>query len=113
MHTGRLETLIETIKGEGLIDILVNNAGFDRPGTTSRVDRKGFGEVLGIHVLVPFVLTKLLLPGMRGAGWGRIINISSIYGLTGAKGEAAYCTAKAAVIGMTKTRRARSRPRTA
>ena len=103
MHTGKLKALMDAIKGEASIDILVNNAGFDRPGTTSRVDRKGFGEVLGIHVLVPFLLTKLLLPGMREAGWGRIINISSIYGLTGAKGEAAYCTAKAAVIGMTKT----------
>ena len=85
------------------VDILVNNAGFDRPGTTARVDRRGFGEVLGIHVLVPFLLIKLLLPGMRSAGWGRIINISSIYGLSGAKGEAAYCTAKAAVIGLTKS----------
>ena len=40
---------------------------------------------------------------MRAAKWGRIINISSIYGLLGAKGEAAYATAKAAVVGLTKT----------
>jgi len=103
MHTGKLTRLVEALKGEGLIDILVNNAGFDRPGTTSRVDRKAFNDVLGIHVVVPFLLVRLLLPDMRNAGWGRIINISSIYGLSGAKGEAAYCTAKAAVIGLTKT----------
>jgi 3-oxoacyl-[acyl-carrier protein] reductase len=103
MHTEKLTRLIGTIEARARVDILVNNAGFDRPGTTARVDRRGFGEVLGIHVLVPFLLTKLLLPRMRSAGWGRIINISSIYGLSGAKGEAAYCTAKAAVIGLTKS----------
>jgi 3-oxoacyl-[acyl-carrier protein] reductase len=103
MHTEKLRRLVGTIEGKARVDILVNNAGFDRPGTTARVDKRGFGEVLGIHVLVPFLLTKLLLPGMRSAGWGRIINISSIYGLSGAKGEAAYCTAKAAVIGLTKS----------
>ena len=103
MHTEKLRRLVGTIEGKARVDILVNNAGFDRPGTTARVDKRGFGEVLGIHVLVPFLLTKLLLPRMRSAGWGRIINISSIYGLSGAKGEAAYCTAKAAVIGLTKS----------
>jgi 3-oxoacyl-[acyl-carrier protein] reductase len=103
MHTEKLRRLIGTIEAGGPVDILVNNAGFDRPGTTARVDRRGFSAVLGIHVLVPFLLIKLLLPAMRRAGWGRIINISSIYGLSGAKGEAAYCTAKAAVIGLTKS----------
>jgi NAD(P)-dependent dehydrogenase (short-subunit alcohol dehydrogenase family) len=49
MHTGKLTRLVEALKGEGLIDILVNNAGFDRPGTTSRVDRKAFNDVLGIY----------------------------------------------------------------
>ena len=49
------------------------------------------------------MLIKLLLPDMRARKWGRIVNISSVYGLSGAKGEAAYSTAKAAVIGLTKT----------
>jgi NAD(P)-dependent dehydrogenase (short-subunit alcohol dehydrogenase family) len=67
------------------------------------MDRRSFNEVLGIHVLVPFLLAKLFLPGMRAAGWGRVINISSVYGTLGAKGEVAYCSAKAAVIGLTKS----------
>jgi 3-oxoacyl-[acyl-carrier protein] reductase len=103
MHAEKLGCLIEETKSEAKIDILVNNAGFDRPGVTARVDRRGFNEVLGIHVLVPFFLTKLLLPDMRAAGWGRIINISSVYGVSGAKGEVAYCAAKAAVVGLTKS----------
>ena len=84
------------------IDILVNNAGFDRPGTIAKISTEEFCEVLNIHVMVPFVLIQLLLPEMREAGWGRIINVSSIYALTGAKAEVAYSTAKAGVIGLTK-----------
>jgi 3-oxoacyl-[acyl-carrier protein] reductase len=85
------------------IDILVNNAGFDRPGTTAKIDRKGLDEVLAIHVTVPLTLIQLFLPYMQAAGWGRIINVSSIYGLIGGKGEVAYSTAKAGVIGLTKS----------
>ena len=98
-----LEVLIEKIKSKTAIDILVNNAGFDEPGVTSKIDKSRFDAVLGIHVGVPFVLIKLLLPEMRARKWGRIVNISSVYGLSGAKGEVAYSAAKAAVIGLTKT----------
>jgi len=85
------------------IDILVNNAGFDRPGTTARIDRAGFEAVLGIHLTVPLCLIQFVLPSMRSRKWGRIINVSSIYGLIGAKGEVAYSTAKAGLIGFTKS----------
>ena len=98
-----LRSEVERVSNEGLIDILVNNAGFDRPGTTAKIDREGFEAVLGIHLTVPLFLIQLLLPSMRSAGWGRIINISSIYGLVGGKGEVAYSTAKAGVIGLTKS----------
>jgi len=103
LHTERLKSLVEEIMGKRRIDILVNNAGFDRPGVTAKVSRKAFGEVLAIHLGVPFLLTALLLPPMRQAGWGRIINIGSVYGQSGAKGEVAYCTAKAGVTGLTKS----------
>ena len=85
------------------IDILVNNAGFDRPGTTAKIDKAGFESVLGIHLTVPLLLTQFALPSMRSRKWGRIINVSSIYGLIGGKGEAAYSTAKAGLIGFTKS----------
>jgi 3-oxoacyl-[acyl-carrier protein] reductase len=98
-----LEKLMEEIMAEATIDILVNNAGFDRPGVTAKIDGSDFNAVMDIHVAVPFLLSKWLLPDMRSRQWGRIINISSVYGIQGAKGEAAYCTAKAAVIGLTKT----------
>ncbi|MCS7280126.1 MAG: SDR family oxidoreductase [Desulfobacterota bacterium] len=103
MRTNKLESLISQAKKEKPIDILVNNAGFDRPGTLAKTEKKMFVEVLTIHVVVPFLLMKLLLPDMRMRKWGRIINISSVYGLEGAKGEVAYSTAKAAIIGLTKS----------
>ena len=102
-HTAQLQGLIEEFKNDESIDILINNAGFDRPGVTAKIDKEDFSAVMDIHVNVPFLLTKWLLPEMRSAKWGRIINISSVYGLLGAKGEAAYATAKSAVLGLTKT----------
>jgi len=97
-----LKKAVKHAKSKGRIDVLVNNAGFDRPGTAAKIDTSEFLEVLAIHLVVPLTLIQLLLPDMRKAGWGRIINVSSIYGLIGAKGEVAYSTAKAGIIGLTK-----------
>jgi NAD(P)-dependent dehydrogenase (short-subunit alcohol dehydrogenase family) len=97
-----LQQTIKAVKRKGPIDILVNNAGFDRPGTLPKISTTDFKDVIGIHLVVPFVLIQLLLPDMRKSGWGRIINVSSIYALIGAKAEVAYSTAKAGVIGLTK-----------
>lgn len=99
----RLQEVARKARKIGLVDILVNNAGFDRPGTTAKIEKKGFEEVLSIHVTVPLTLIQMFLPGMRAAGWGRIINVSSVYGITGGKGEVAYSTAKAGIIGLTKS----------
>jgi 3-oxoacyl-[acyl-carrier protein] reductase len=99
----KLRGVVGTIKKIGLIDILVNNAGFDRPGTSDKIDKKGFEAVMTIHVTVPLTLIQILLPDMRRAGWGRIINLSSVYGAIGGKGEVAYSTAKAGIIGLTKS----------
>lgn len=102
-HTSSLAKLVEELTDDESIDILINNAGFDRPGVTSKIDKDDFNAVMDIHVGVPFLLIKWLLPHMRSNGWGRIVNISSVYGLMGAKGESAYATAKSAVLGLTKT----------
>jgi len=101
--TNALRRELETHCSNLTIDILVNNAGFDRPGTTSKIDKAGFEAVLGIHLSVPLLLIQFVLPSMRSRKWGRIINVSSIYGLIGGKGEVAYSTAKAGLIGFTKS----------
>lgn len=98
-----VKEISETLRKQSLMDILVNNAGFDRPGTTAKIDKREFEEVFYIHVTVPLTLIQCFLPDMRAARWGRIVNVSSIYGLIGGKGEVAYSTAKAAIIGLTKS----------
>jgi NAD(P)-dependent dehydrogenase (short-subunit alcohol dehydrogenase family) len=94
---------LERIPPSLAVDILVNNAGFDRPGATSKINREAFEAVLGINLTVPLFLIQFFLPSMRARKWGRIVNVSSIYGLIGAKGEIAYSTAKAGIIGLTKS----------
>jgi len=69
---------ISRLEGKKSVDILVNNVGFDRPGTIGRIDTDDFQAVVNIHLTVPFLLIKLLLPGMSKAGWGRIVNVSSV-----------------------------------
>ncbi|RLB31177.1 MAG: hypothetical protein DRG87_03135 [Deltaproteobacteria bacterium] len=98
-----LREIVGAIQKVRMIDILVNNAGFDRPGTSDKIDKKDFDEVITIHVTVPLTLIQMLLPDMRRTGWGRIINLSSVYGAIGGKGEVAYSTAKAGIIGLTKS----------
>jgi NAD(P)-dependent dehydrogenase (short-subunit alcohol dehydrogenase family) len=102
-HSEVLPKELERVQSGTPVDILVNNAGFDRPGDLSKIDRQDFESVLAIQLTAPLLLMKCLLPGMRSAGWGRIINVSSIYGLIGAKGEIAYSTVKAGLIGLTKS----------
>lgn len=87
----------------GSVDILVNNAGYDNPGTTAKITSFDVESVLRIHVMVPFLLIQRFLPSMKSSGWGRIVNIGSIWGLIGAKGEVAYSTAKAGILGLTKS----------
>jgi 3-oxoacyl-[acyl-carrier protein] reductase len=94
---------LERIPSSFAVDILVNNAGFDRPGTSAKIDREAFESVLEIHLTVPLILIQVCLPSMRKRKWGRIINVGSIYGFIGAKGELAYSTAKAGIIGLTKS----------
>jgi len=103
MNLQLLREELEKIPPSFSVDILVNNAGFDRPGTSAKIDRGAFESVLGIHLTVPLFLIQFFLPSMRKRKWGRIINVSSIYGLVGGKGELAYSTAKAGLIGLTKS----------
>ncbi|MBI5584993.1 MAG: 3-oxoacyl-ACP reductase FabG [Deltaproteobacteria bacterium] len=87
----------------GRIDILVNNAGFDRPGGIFKIRDEDWDAVLGVHLKAALAFTREVIPGMKERQYGRIVNLSSIYGKSGGKGEIAYATAKAGLIGFTKS----------
>lgn len=89
-------------KMEGL-DILVNNAGITRDGLFVRMSDENWDAVLEVNLTSVFRLTReLAFPMMRRKS-GRIINITSIVGVTGNPGQANYCAAKAGMIGMSKS----------
>jgi 2-hydroxycyclohexanecarboxyl-CoA dehydrogenase len=87
----------------GPIDVLVNNAGFDRPGGFLKTQPDDFLAVWSVHLLGATHCVRAVVEGMIARGDGRIVNVSSIYGRVGSKGESAYCAAKAGLIGLTKS----------
>jgi 3-oxoacyl-[acyl-carrier protein] reductase len=91
------------LKEFGGIDILVNNAGITRDKSFLKMTRELWDEVLGVNLNGPFNLTRAFLPGMVEAGWGRVINMSSIVGQTGNFGQANYAVTKGGLIAFTMT----------
>lgn len=87
----------------GSLDILVNNAGITRDGLMMRMKDQDFDDVLAINLDVPFILMRACLKSMMKNRWGRIINISSIVGVTGNPGQVNYCASKAGIIGLSKS----------
>ncbi len=94
-----VEKVIETW---GRVDILVNNAGFDRPATLFRVTEEDWDAVLGVHLKGTLNGIRAVVPHMIRRGYGRIVNISSIYGRTGGIAAISYSAAKAGILGLTK-----------
>jgi len=86
----------------GNIEILVNNAGISRDGMLHKLTPEKWNEVIAVNLNSVFNLTRAVIEPMREAGWGRIVNISSINGLSGAMGLSNYSAAKAGMIGFTK-----------
>ena len=87
----------------GRVDLLINNAGFDRPGGFLKLTGMSFVEVFNVHVLGAVNCILACAPIMIDQRDGRIVNVSSIYGKVGAKGESAYCSAKSGLVGFTKS----------
>lgn len=87
----------------GALDVLVNNAGVTRDQLMMRMSDADWDAVLEVNLTSVMRLSRGALRGMMKARWGRIINISSIVGVTGNPGQANYAASKAAVIGMSKS----------
>ena len=97
------EMVSNTLTAWGRIDILVNNAGFDRGGTLLKLTGEDWDAVLGVHLKGTFHCIQAVTPHMIENRYGKIINLSSIYGKVGGIAETVYCAAKAGIIGLTKS----------
>ena len=86
----------------GRVDILVNNAGINRDGLLHKASGENWAAVMAVNLTGPFNCTKAVLPGMRAAGYGRIVNMSSLTARIGVFGTGYYATSKAGLIGLTK-----------
>jgi len=87
----------------GQLDILVNNAGITRDGLILRMKDQDFEDVIDVNLGVSFKLCRAAVKGMMKRRFGRIINISSVVGVTGNPGQVNYVASKAGLIGLTKS----------
>jgi len=99
-----VEKMIETtVDAYGKVDILVNNAGITRDQLMLRMTDDDWDRVLTVNLKSVFLCTRGVLRHMVRQRWGRIISIASIVGLIGNAGQANYASAKAGIIGFTRT----------
>ncbi len=87
----------------GAVDILINNAGLTRDMLSMRLTDEDWQSVLDVNLTAAFRLSRGVMRGMMKRRWGRIINITSVVGVTGNPGQANYAASKAGLIGMSKS----------
>lgn len=87
----------------GQIDVLVNNAGLTRDNLSMRLKDEDWESVIDVNLSATFRLCRAVMRGMMKRRWGRMINITSIVGVTGNPGQANYAASKAGMIGMSKS----------
>ena len=86
----------------GRVDILVNNAGIQHVARIENFPVERWDTIIAINMSSAFHATRLALPAMQAADWGRIINVASIHGLVASAEKSAYVAAKHGVVGLTK-----------
>ena len=103
-NSEQVNAAVEQVVAEtGSIDVLVNNAGILRDRMLWKLEDDDWDAVLATHAGGTFKFTRAAVPHMRAAGSGRVINVTSYSGLHGNPGQTNYSTAKAGIIGFTKT----------
>ena len=99
-----VEALVADVEKElGAVDILVNNAGLTKDNILFRLKNEDWDTVLDANLRGAFIAIRAASRGMIKRRWGRIINIASVVGIVGNKGQANYAASKAGLIGLTKS----------
>jgi 3-hydroxybutyrate dehydrogenase len=98
-----IEEMMKFAAGEfGRVDILVNNAGIQHVAPIEDFPPEKWDQVIAINLSSAFHTTRLALPAMKKANWGRIINVASVHGLVASVQKSAYVASKHAIVGLTK-----------
>lgn len=95
-----IENFAKSLKSE-YIDILINNAGINIINNFCDIVPKEFAKIQQVNVYAPFRIAQSVIPNMLEQGWGRIINVSSVWGKKSKQGRASYSTSKFAIDGLT------------
>ena len=93
----------KAIEKFGHIDVVVNNAGITKDGLLMRMNEEDFDKVINVNLKGTYNVTKNAIPHMMKQKYGRIVNISSVVGVSGNAGQANYAASKAGIIGFTKS----------
>ncbi|MBA2241892.1 MAG: SDR family oxidoreductase [Chthoniobacterales bacterium] len=107
LERSQIEEAVRTVIDHfGRIDVLINNAGIIEVGPLEHTERADFERAMQLHLWAPFTLMWEVIPHMRRAGGGRIVNITSIGGKIAVPHLAAYCASKFALVGLSDSMRA-------
>ena len=100
---GQIEEMMKFAAAQfGRVDILVNNAGIQHVAAVEDFPPEKWDAIIAINLSSAFHTSRLALPGMKAANWGRIINVASVHGLVASAQKSAYVTAKHGLVGLTK-----------
>ena len=102
-RAGEIEAMMKYAAAEfGRVDILVNNAGIQHVAKVEDFPPERWDAIIAINLTSAFHTTRLALPAMQQANWGRIINVASVHGLVASAQKSAYVAAKHGIVGLTK-----------
>jgi len=103
-HIDQIETMMQqAAESFGQLDIVVNNAVIRSVGLVDELPVQSWDDAIAVNLSAAFHTIRLAVPAMRKTGWGRIINMSSVFGLTASENRISYITTKTALIGLTRS----------
>jgi 3-hydroxybutyrate dehydrogenase len=100
---GEIESMMKFAAAQfGRVDVLVNNAGIQHVASVEEFPSEKWDAIIAINLSSAFHTSRLALPAMKAANWGRIINLASVHGLVASAQKSAYVAAKHGLVGLTK-----------